>query len=104
MLARAFPFVPNPFVSSPFVPRLASTPQRPAERWSACLRARLIFRGTNLMPLREVGRSTTLRWTLVVAWMFAAFVVALFGFVYLKAKDDLTMRSDREIASQMRFF
>jgi signal transduction histidine kinase len=56
------------------------------------------------MQLREFGRSTTLRWTLVVAWMFAAFVVALFGFVYLKAKDDLTMRSDREIASQMRFF
>jgi signal transduction histidine kinase len=55
------------------------------------------------MQLPEFGRSTTLRWTLVVAWMFAAFVVSLLGFVYLKAKDDLTMRSDRKIASQMRF-
>jgi signal transduction histidine kinase len=55
------------------------------------------------MQLPEFGRSTTLRWTLVVAWMFAAFVAALLGFVYLKAKDDLTMRSDRKIASQMRY-
>jgi signal transduction histidine kinase len=56
------------------------------------------------MQLPEFARSTTLRWTLVVAWMFAAFVVALLGFVYLKAESDLTMRSDRRIASQMRFF
>jgi signal transduction histidine kinase len=55
------------------------------------------------MQLPEFGRSTTLRWTLVVAWIFTAFVVSLLGFVYLKAKDDLTMRSDRKIASQMRF-
>jgi signal transduction histidine kinase len=55
------------------------------------------------MQLPEFGRSTTLRWTLVVAWMFTAFVVGLLGFVYLKAKDDLDMRSDRKIASQMRF-
>ncbi|SDT50067.1 sensor histidine kinase [Bradyrhizobium canariense] len=40
----------------------------------------------------------------MVAWIFAAFVVALLGFVYLKTKNDLTMRSDRMIASQMRLF
>ena len=35
---------------------------------------------------------------------FAAFIVALLGFVYLKTRDDLTMRSDRVIASQIDFF
>jgi hypothetical protein len=56
------------------------------------------------MKLLEFTRSTTLRWTFVVAGIFAAFVVALLGFVYLKAKTDLTMRSDRMIASQMGLF
>ena len=56
------------------------------------------------MKLPEFTRSTTLRWTLVVASIFAAFVVALLGFVYLKIKNDLTMRSDRMIASQMDLF
>jgi signal transduction histidine kinase len=56
------------------------------------------------MRLSEFTRSTTLRWTLVVAWIFTAFVVALLGFVYLKAKNDLTTRSDRIIASQMGLF
>jgi signal transduction histidine kinase len=56
------------------------------------------------MKLPEFTRSTTLRWTLLVAGIFAAFVVALLGFVYLKTKNDLTMRSDRMIASQMDLF
>lgn len=56
------------------------------------------------MPLPEFTRSTTLRWSLAVACMLAAFVVALLGFVYLKAKNDLTARSDRMIASQMGVF
>jgi signal transduction histidine kinase len=56
------------------------------------------------MHLPEFMRSATLRWTLLMALILAAFVVALFGFVYLKAKHDLTMRSDRKIDSQMRFF
>jgi len=56
------------------------------------------------MKLPEFTRSTTLRWTLVVASIFAAFVVALLGFVYLKTKNDLTMRSDRMIASQMSLY
>src|SRR6202051_5291737 len=53
------------------------------------------------MQLPEFARLTTLRWTFLVSGIFAAFIVALLGFVYLKTEDDLTMRSDRVIASQM---
>ena len=56
------------------------------------------------MQLLTFARSTTLRWTLLVAALFAGFVVALLGFVYLKTKHDLTIRSDRMIASQMSVF
>jgi signal transduction histidine kinase len=56
------------------------------------------------MRLPEFTSSTTLRWTSLVAAIFAAFVVALLGFVYLKTKDDLTMRSDQLIASQIGVF
>ena len=56
------------------------------------------------MQLPKLARSTTLRWTLLVAALFAGFVVALLGFVYLKTKHDLTIRSDRMIASQMSVF
>jgi signal transduction histidine kinase len=56
------------------------------------------------MQLPEFTHSTTLRWTLLVAGILAAFIVSLLGFVYLKTKDDLTMRSDRVIASQMGVF
>ncbi|KJC56798.1 ATPase [Bradyrhizobium sp. LTSPM299] len=56
------------------------------------------------MQLGRFARSTMLRWTLLVAALFAGFVVALLGFVYFKAKHDLTMRSDRMIASQMSVF
>ena len=56
------------------------------------------------MQLPEFMCSTTLRWTVLVAAAFAAFIVALLGFVYLKISDDLTMRSDRVIASQSGFF
>jgi hypothetical protein len=63
-----------------------------------------MFRGINLMQLPELTNSTTLRWTSLVAAIFAAFIVALLGFVYLTTKDDLTMRSDRLIASQIGVF
>jgi hypothetical protein len=56
------------------------------------------------MHLAEFTHSTTLRWTLLMAGIFAAFIIALLGFVYLKTKDDLTMRSDRVIASQIGVF
>jgi len=60
--------------------------------------------GKNPMQLPEFARSTTLRWTVLVAAIFVAIIVAMLGFVYLKAKHDLTMRSDRMIASQMGVF
>ena len=56
------------------------------------------------MQLTEFARSTTLQWTLLVAALFTGFVVALLAFVYLKTKHDLTIRSDRMIASQMSVF
>jgi signal transduction histidine kinase len=60
-----------------------------------------ILRRDNLMQLPEFTPSTTLRWTVMVAGIFAAFTVALLGFVYLKTKHDLTLRSDRAIALQL---
>jgi signal transduction histidine kinase len=54
------------------------------------------------MQLSEFVRSSTLRWTVLVAGLFAAFIVVLLGFVYFKTVDDLTKRSDRVIASHMR--
>jgi signal transduction histidine kinase len=64
-----------------------------------------IMRPKRLIPhLSEFARSTTLRRTLLVAGLFAAFIVGLLGFIYLKARADLTMRSDRLIASQMSVF
>ena len=56
------------------------------------------------MQFTEVTRSITLQWTLLVAAMFAGFVIGLLAFVYLKTKHDLTLRSDRMIASQMSVF
>src|ERR1700682_5577785 len=66
--------------------------------------ASVIVRRNSLMQLPEFTRSTTLRWTFLVAGLFAAFIVALLGYIYLKTLDDLTMRSDRMIGSQMRLF
>jgi signal transduction histidine kinase len=56
------------------------------------------------MQLPEFARSTTLRWTLLVAGALMGFTLALLGFVYLKAKADLTARSDQIVASQMALF
>jgi len=66
--------------------------------------ASAIFQRIDLMQLPEFMRSTTLRWTILVAGVFAAFIVALLGFIYLKTESDLTTRSDRVIASQMGVF
>jgi signal transduction histidine kinase len=58
-------------------------------------------RRNNFMRFPELTRSTTLRWTVLVAGVFAAFTIALLGFVYLKTMRDLTSRSDRVIVLQM---
>src|SRR5712672_212507 len=64
----------------------------------------VIFRRIDLMQLPEFMRSTTLRWTILVAGIFATFIVTLLGFIYLKTESDLTTRSDRVIASQTAVF
>jgi signal transduction histidine kinase len=63
-----------------------------------------IVRRNNLMQLPEFMRSTTLRWSFLVAGLFAAFIVALLGFIYLKTHGDLTMRSDLMISVQIDVF
>jgi hypothetical protein len=64
----------------------------------------VVVRRNSLMQLPEFTRSTTPRWTILVAGLFAAFIVALLGYIYLKPQDDLAMRSDRMIVSQMGLF
>jgi signal transduction histidine kinase len=59
------------------------------------------LRRANLMQLPELMRLPTLRWTALVVGSFAAFTVALLGFVYLKMRHDLTLQFDRAIALQM---
>jgi signal transduction histidine kinase len=60
----------------------------------------LLRRNNPIQP--ELTRSTTLRWTVLVAGIFAAFTVTMLGFVYLKTKHDLTIRFDRVISLQTR--
>jgi signal transduction histidine kinase len=67
-------------------------------------RAVVLARGKNLFQWSEFVRSTTLRWTALLAALFATFVVAMLGFVYLKTKHDLTIRYDRAIVMQMGVF
>src|SRR5260370_6314088 len=86
MLTKSWPFRPRPRKYSPWQ----------GEKY----RASVTFWRNNLQ-LPEFTRSSTLRWTLLVAGIFAAFTVALLGFVYLKTRHDLMMRSDRVIVSQM---
>jgi signal transduction histidine kinase len=83
---------------------LRSKPREYSPRHSENDSSSVIIRRNDLMHLPAFTRSTTLRWTLLVAGIFAAFTVALLGFVYLKAKHDLMMRSDRLIGSQMDIF
>jgi hypothetical protein len=89
MLTNPRPFGPTP---SRYLPRRAET------------RVVWLSFGPNNLQLPEFTRSTTLWWTLLVVGLFAGFVVALLGFVYLKTKYDLTVRSDHLIASQMNIF
>jgi signal transduction histidine kinase len=81
-----------------------SRPRKYSTRHAEDYNASAILRWNDLVQPPEFTRSTTLRWTLLVAGIFAAFTVALLGFVYLKTKYDLTMRSDRVIASQIGVF
>jgi len=46
-------------------------------------------------------RSNTFHWALMVAGVFAVFIIVLFGFIYWKIDDYLTARSDRVITAQL---
>src|SRR5260370_38160163 len=46
-------------------------------------------------------RSNTFHWALMVAGVFAIFVIVLFGFIYWKIDDYLTARSDRVITLEL---
>src|ERR1700710_1109611 len=83
---------------------LRSDPRKYSPRQAEDRNASVIARGKNLMQLPGFARSTTLRWTVLVAAIFAAIIVAMLSFVYLKTRHDLTLRSDRLIASQMGVF
>jgi signal transduction histidine kinase len=48
-------------------------------------------------------RSTTFRWALAVAGVFAIFVIVLFGFIYWKTDSYLITRSDRMVARQLHY-
>jgi signal transduction histidine kinase len=55
------------------------------------------------MPQLQFIRSTTFRWALAVAGVFAVFVIVLFGFIYWQTDHYLIARSDRMITSQLNF-
>ncbi len=54
-------------------------------------------------PMRQPQfiRSNTFHWALMVAGVFAVFVIALFGFIYWQIDDYLTARSDRVITLEI---
>src|ERR1700741_2214531 len=56
-------------------------------------------------PMRQPQfvRSTTFRWTLAVAGVFAIFVIVLFGFIYWRTDSYLIVRSDRMVARQLHY-
>jgi signal transduction histidine kinase len=57
--------------------------------------------GDNPMRQPQFIRSNTFHWALMVAAVFAVFVIVLFGFIYWKIDDYLTARSDRVITVEL---
>ncbi|WP_349543189.1 ATP-binding protein [Bradyrhizobium sp. ARR65] len=55
----------------------------------------------NSMPQVRFIRSNTFRWASAVAGVFAAFILLLFGFIYLRIDDYLVVRTDRMIGNQV---
>ena len=55
------------------------------------------------MDQAHIMRSTTFRWALAVAGVFAVFVIVLFGFIYWQTDHYLIARSDKMIGSQLSF-
>src|SRR5258705_2775283 len=59
--------------------------------------------GRDPMGQEHIIRSTTCRWALAVAGVFAVFVIVLFGFIYWQTDQYLIARSDKMIESQLNF-
>jgi signal transduction histidine kinase len=57
--------------------------------------------GDNPMRQPQFIRSNTFHWALMVAGVFAVFVIVLFGFIYWQIDDYLTARSDRVITLEL---
>jgi signal transduction histidine kinase len=57
--------------------------------------------GDTAMRQPQFIRSNTFHWALMVAGVFAIFVIMLFGFIYWQIDDYLTVRSDRVITAEM---
>src|SRR6266478_2060422 len=60
--------------------------------------------GGNPMGKPQFLYSSTFHWALMVAGVFAVFVIVLFGFIYVKTDNYLVGRSDRAITSQLKVF
>jgi signal transduction histidine kinase len=63
----------------------------------------LSMKSTRRDSMRQMPiiRSTTFRWALAIAGVFAICVIILFGFIYWQTDQYLIARSDRMIASQL---
>jgi signal transduction histidine kinase len=56
------------------------------------------------VPLPEFVRTTTFRWALLVASMFAVYMLVLFGVIYWRTGQYLTARSDAVVTQQAAVF
>src|ERR1700676_2383946 len=57
--------------------------------------------GDNPMRQPQFIRSNTFHWALMVAGVFAVFVIVLFGIIYWQIDDYLTARTDRVITAEL---
>src|ERR1700730_1509893 len=57
--------------------------------------------GDNSMRQPQFIHSNTFHWALMVAGVFAVFVMVLFGFIYWKIDDYLTARTDRVLTVEV---
>jgi signal transduction histidine kinase len=56
------------------------------------------------VPLPEFIRTTTFRWALAVASVFAVYILVLFGVIYWRTERYLTSRSDAVVSMQAQVF
>src|SRR5258705_187009 len=56
------------------------------------------------VPRPEFTRTTTFRWALVVASLFAVYILVLFSVIYWRTERYLTARSDAVVTMQAQVF